>query len=87
VVGVEQWAEIRRMHRVERLSVREIHLAARACIDTIARALAGDASPKYVRRPGGSKLDPFNEWICEQVRADARIQSRGFAGDGRRAGL
>jgi len=24
VVGVEQWAEIRRMHRVERLSIREI---------------------------------------------------------------
>jgi hypothetical protein len=24
VVGVEQWAEIRRMHWVERLSIREI---------------------------------------------------------------
>jgi hypothetical protein len=24
VIGVEQWAEIRRMHRVERLSIREI---------------------------------------------------------------
>jgi hypothetical protein len=25
VIGVEQLAEIRRMHRVERLSIREIH--------------------------------------------------------------
>ena len=24
MVGVEQWAEVRRMHRVERLSIREI---------------------------------------------------------------
>ena len=31
VVGVEQWAEIRRMHRVERLSIREIGRA-RGCI-------------------------------------------------------
>jgi hypothetical protein len=25
MIGVEQWAEIRRMHRVERLSIRAIH--------------------------------------------------------------
>ena len=75
MVGVEQWAEIRRMHRVERLSVREIHRRTGVHRDTIARALAGDAPPKYVRRPAGSKLDPFKEWICEQLRADARIQS------------
>jgi hypothetical protein len=29
---VEQWAEIRRMHFVERLSIKEIHLAAPVAI-------------------------------------------------------
>ena len=27
------------------------------------------------RAPAGSKLDPFREWICEQLQADPSIQS------------
>ena len=34
----------------------------------------GDAA-EYSRAPAGSKLDPFKDWICEQLRADPRIQS------------
>jgi transposase len=75
VVGVEQWAEIRRMHRVERLSIREISKRTGLHRKTIRRALAAELPPKYVRAPGGSKLDPFREWICEQLRADPGIQS------------
>jgi hypothetical protein len=29
-----------------------------------------------VRQPAGSKLDPFREWICEQLQAGPRIPSR-----------
>jgi hypothetical protein len=29
-----------------------------------------------VRAPAASKLDPFREWICEQLRADPRIPSQ-----------
>ena len=75
MVGVEQWAEIRRMHRVERLSIREISRRTGLHRKTIRRALVAQAPPKYERAPGGSKLDPFKEWICERLREDPSIQS------------
>ena len=75
MVGVEQWAEIRRMHRVERLSIREISKRTGLHRKTIRRALAAQTPPRYERGPVGSKLDPFKDWICEQLRADPSIQS------------
>ena len=41
----------------------------------MARAVASEAPPRYGRAPAGSKLDPFKDWICEQLRADPTIQS------------
>jgi transposase len=76
VVGVEQWAEIRRMYRVERLSIRAISRRTGLHRKTIRRALASEKPPKYVRAPAGSKLDPFKEWICEQLREDPTIQAQ-----------
>lgn len=29
-----------------------------------------------MRAPAGSKVDPFREWVCEQLRADPRIPSQ-----------
>lgn len=75
MVGVEQWAEIRRMHRVERLSIREISKRTGLHRKTIRRALAAETPPEYSRVPAASKLDPFRDWICEQLRADPSIQS------------
>jgi transposase len=75
VVGVEQWAEIRRMHRVERLSIRAISKRTGLHRKTIRRALAAAEPPKYARAPAVSKLDPFKDWICEQLREDPAIQS------------
>jgi transposase len=76
VVGVEQWAEVRRMRRVEGLSGREISRRTGLHRDTVARLLAAAVPPRYSRAPTGSKLDPFKEWICEQLRLDPRIQSQ-----------
>ena len=76
MVGVEQWAEIRRMHRVERLSGREISRRTGLARDTVARLLAAEVPPKYVRSGSGSKLDPFKDWICDQLAVDPRIQSQ-----------
>ena len=76
MVGVEQWAEIRRLHRVERLSIREISTRTGLHRKTIRRALAAETPPEYRRAPAGSKLDPFKDWICEQLAADPRIQSQ-----------
>jgi transposase len=76
VVGVEQWAEIRRMHGVERLSIREISKRTGLHPKTVRRALAAPVPPKYVRAAVGSKLDPFRDWICEQLREDPSIESQ-----------
>jgi transposase len=75
VVGVEQWAEVRRMHRVDGLSIREISKRTGLHRKTVRRALAAESPPKYSRPAAVSKLDPFRDWICEQLQADPRIQS------------
>jgi hypothetical protein len=38
--------------------------------------LAAGEPPRYERGPAGSKLDPFKDWICEQLAVDPRIQSQ-----------
>jgi len=76
VVGVEQWAEVRRLYRVEGVSIRQISLRTGLHRKTIRRALAASVPPRYERQPGGSKVDPFKDWICEQLQADPRIQSQ-----------
>ena len=70
MLGVEQWAEIRRMRHVERLSQREIHRRTGVHRDTIRQALASPVPPSYgprSKRP--SKLDPFLGTI-EELLAD-----------------
>jgi hypothetical protein len=75
VIGVEQWAEIRRLYFVEKRSKRAIHRLTGVHRDTITRALISDQPPRYDRASTGSKLDPFKDWICEQLQADPSIQS------------
>jgi transposase len=75
VVGVERWAEIRRMVLVERRSQREVARLTGIARETVARAVRAELPPKYERPPIVSKVDPFKEWICEQLRADPSIQS------------
>jgi len=75
VVGVEQWAEIRRMVLVERRSQREVARLTGLARDTVAKAVRAEAPPRYLRTPSGSKVDAFKEWICEQLQADPTIQS------------
>jgi transposase len=72
---MEQWAEIRRMHRVERLSIREISRRTGLHRKTVRRALAAEMPPRYSRAPAGSKLDPFRDWVCERLREDPGIPS------------
>jgi transposase len=63
------------MHRVERLSIREIGRRTGLHRKTIRRALAAETPPRYSRASPASKLDPFRDWICEQLKADPAIQS------------
>jgi transposase len=64
VLGVEHWAEFRRMQRGERLSIREISRRTGLRRKTVRRALAAETPPKYSRPPAASKLDPLKGWIC-----------------------
>lgn len=76
MVGVGEWAEIRRMHRVDGLSIREIGRRTGLHRKTVRRALAAAEPPRYSRPAAGSKVDPFKDWICEQLAVDPRIQSQ-----------
>ena len=75
MVGVEQWAEIRRLVLVEQRSQRQVAKSLGLARDTVARALASDAPPRYERPAVVSKVDPFREWICGQLQADPSIPS------------
>jgi transposase len=78
VVGVEQWAEVRRLHFVRGLSIHEIHRRTGLHRETIRRALRSDAPPCYVRAPKGSKLDPFKDEIHRLLREDPALTGVGI---------
>jgi transposase len=73
VVGVEQWAELRRLHFVGGVSIRELQRRTGLHRATIRRALRGNEPPRYRRRAGASKLDPFKAEIERLLREDPRL--------------
>ena len=73
MVGVQQWAEVRRLHFVRGLSIREIHRRTGLHRDTIRGALRSDEPPRYSRAASGSKLDPFKDEIHRLLRADPKL--------------
>jgi transposase len=73
VLDVQQWAEIRRMHFVEGLGIREIARRTGRDRKTVQRAVRSSAPPRYRRAPAGSKLDPFGEEVQRLLRADPRL--------------
>ena len=76
MVGVQEWAEIRRLVLVEGRSQREVALRLGLARDTVAKAVRSETPPRYSRVPAGSKLDPFKDWICEQLREDPTLRSQ-----------
>ena len=74
MVGVELWAEIRRLKHVEGLSQREIHRRTGVHRDTIRKALASSTPPVYGPRPSRlSKLEPFVATIEELLREEPTL--------------
>jgi transposase len=57
VISVENWAEIRRLHRSEGISQAAIARQLGISRNTVAKALASDRPPKYERAPAGSSVD------------------------------
>jgi len=64
------------MKRVEGLSAREISRRTGLARDTVGRLLASGTPPRYSRAPSGSIVDPFKDWICEQLQADPKVPSQ-----------
>ena len=73
MVRVEQWAEIRRLHLVEGVSIREIARRLGLYRQTIRRVLERELPPLYARRAAGSKLDPLKEEIQRLLRDQPRL--------------
>ncbi|MGH6763988.1 MAG: IS21 family transposase [Phyllobacterium sp.] len=73
MVRVEQWAEIRRLYCVKRLSIKEIARRTGRDRNTIRKALRSDRPPKYSRPARPSKLDPFKEEIHRLLGAEPRL--------------
>ncbi len=73
VIRVEQWAEIRRMHFVKGLSIKEIGRRTGLHRQTIRRALRSGEPPRYRRPERPSKLDPFKDEIHRLLREEPRL--------------
>jgi transposase len=62
---VEDWAEIRRLHRAEGIPIKAIARLLGISRNTVRAAIASDAPPRYVRRPAGSIVDDVESRIRE----------------------
>lgn len=69
MLSVEDWAEIRRLRRAEKLPVAQIARVLGISRNTVYAALESDAPPKYVRRPAGSIVDAVEPRIRELLTA------------------
>ena len=69
VLSVEDWAEIRRLHRAERMPVKVIARVLGCSKNTVKKALAADQPPAYRRRSRGSVVDTVEPRIRELLRA------------------
>jgi transposase len=69
VLGVEDWAEIRRLRRAEQMPIKQIARVMGCSKNTVKRALAADGPPTYQRAPQGSIVDPVEPRIRELLQA------------------
>jgi transposase len=70
---VEDWAEIRRLHRAEGLPIKAIARVLGVSRNTVRAAIASDAPPKYQRTPAGSIVDEVELRIRELLQAYPRM--------------
>ena len=63
MIDVEEWAEIRRLHRAEGMAVKAIARRLGVARNTVRAALRAEAAPKYEREGPGSAVDPFEPAI------------------------
>lgn len=64
---MEDWAEIRRLHRAEGLGIKTIARTLGVSRNTVRTAIASDGPPRYERKSAGSAVDAFEDAIREQL--------------------
>ena len=73
MLSVEDWAEIRRLHRAEGLPIKVIARVLGISKNTVKAALASDGPPKYERPPRGSVVDEVEPRVRELLQAYPRM--------------
>jgi transposase len=69
VLAVEDWAEIRRLHRAEGIPIKVIARVMGVSKNTVRAALRSDGPPRYERPPRGSVVDEVEPRIRELLQA------------------
>ena len=69
MLTVEDWAEIRRLHRAEGMPIKAIARTLGIARNTVRAAVASDGPPKYERKRPGSAVDAFEPRIRELLAA------------------
>jgi transposase len=69
VLSVEDWAEIRRLHRAEQMPIKQVARVMGCSKNTVKRALAADGPPRYERPARGSIVDAVEPRIRELLAA------------------
>ena len=73
LVGVEQWAELRREHFVRGVSIKALARRTGLSRNTIRAALRSSEPPVYRRVPAGSKLDQFKDEIHRLLKQEPEM--------------
>jgi transposase len=71
MIDMDQWAEIRRLHRSEGLGIKTIARRLGVARNTVRAALSSDRPPRYERAPRGSIADAVEADIARELRKDA----------------
>jgi transposase len=69
VLSVEDWAEIRRLHRAEQMPIKQVARVMGCSKNTVKRALVADGPPRYQRPSRGSVVDAVEPRIRELLQA------------------
>jgi IS30 family transposase len=69
VINVDDWAEIRRLHRAEGMGIKAIARRLGRSRNTVRAALRSEVPPRYVRKGSGSIVDAVEPQVLELLRA------------------
>ncbi len=64
MITLEDWAEIRRLHLSEGISIRQIAKNKGIARDTVAKAIKSTTPPSYKRHSSGSSFDKYEAQVC-----------------------